>query len=142
MQDEMTKLRDEMSDKGVRFDDTTMRLERSIEDTKYWIEQYNTAFKSAEGQFNSVRTEFMQEVEQLNSKINLKVGVKDMHANFRDLSDVLIVKFGQLEDCKEGLRDMLVYQKFFYPLMVQSAISENLANFKPAMADQKFVQYQ
>jgi hypothetical protein len=36
--------------------------------------------------------------------------------NFKDLSDLLLVKFRQLENCKEGLRDMLVYQKYFYPL--------------------------
>ena len=142
MQEEMGKLREEVADKGVKFDDTTMRLERSIEDTKYWIDQYNAAFKAAEGHFNCVRTEFLQEVEQLSAQLSLKPSVQDMHANFRDLSDVLLVKFGQLEDCKEGLRDMLVYQKFFFPLLVQSAITENLAHFKPAMNDQKFVQFQ
>ena len=142
MHEEMGRLREEVADKGVRFDDTTMRLERSIEDTKYWIDQYNAAFKAAEGHFNSLRAEFLQEVEQLTAQLRLKPSAKDMHANFRDLSDVLLVKFGQLEDCKEGLRDMLVYQKFFFPLLVQSAISENLASFKPAMADHKCVQFQ
>jgi len=41
-----------------------------------------------------------------------------MHANFKELSDLLIVKFKQIEDVKEGLRDMLVYQKYFYPLQL------------------------
>jgi hypothetical protein len=35
--------------------------------------------------------------------------MSDMHANFKELGDLLIVKFKQIEDVKEGCRDMLVY---------------------------------
>lgn len=65
-----------------------------------------------------------------------------MHANFKELADLLIVKFIQIEDVKEGLRDMLVYQKYFYPLQLQTTISENMQQFKAAMQDQSFVTYQ
>ena len=39
-----------------------------------------------------------------------------MHLNFKALSDLMFVKFKQLEDMKMGLRDTLVFQKYFYPL--------------------------
>jgi predicted DNA-binding ArsR family transcriptional regulator len=38
-----------------------------------------------------------------------KVSIHDMRSNFKDLGDILMVKFKQIEDCKEGLRDMIVY---------------------------------
>lgn len=36
---------------------------------------------------------------------------------------------------------MLVYQKYFYPLKVQSMITENMQKFKIATQDHDFVQY-
>jgi hypothetical protein len=59
--------------------------------------------------FNNIRTEFLSEIEQLKYGQSTKVGILDMRANFKDLSDILMVKFKQIEDCKEGLRDMVVY---------------------------------
>lgn len=32
-----------------------------------------------------------------------------MRVNFKAISDLMFVKFTQVEDMKEGLRDMLVY---------------------------------
>lgn len=60
----------------------------------------------------------MSQIEQLKYTLLLKVGITDMHANFKELSDLLVVKFKQIEDVKEGLRDMLVYQKYFFPLQL------------------------
>ena len=39
-----------------------------------------------------------------------------MKANFGKLNDMLYIKFTQLEDMKAAQRDMLNYQKNFYPL--------------------------
>ena len=78
-------------------------------DVKFAIDQYNTSFKEADSKFNNVRTEFQSEIEQLKYIQKGKVGITDMHANFKELGDLLIVKFKQIEDCKDGLRDMLVY---------------------------------
>lgn len=55
---------------------------------------------------------------------------------------MLAIKFKALEDMKDGLRDMLVFQKYFYPLKVQSMITENMRNFKTAADDQTFSAYQ
>ena len=37
------------------------------------------------------------------------VSTNDMKLNFKALSDLLFVKFTQLEDMKTGLRDVLVF---------------------------------
>jgi len=54
------------------------------------------------------------------------VTTHDMQLNFKALSDLMFVKFSQLEDVKMGLRDTLVFQKYFYPLQMQILISESM----------------
>jgi hypothetical protein len=48
---------------------------------------------------------------------------------------MLIVKFTQLEDVKAGCRDMLAYQKHFYPLQMQAMLTENMKHCKAAAED-------
>lgn len=71
-----------------------------------------------------------------------KVEISMLRENMETLTGLLSVKFKQVEDVKDGLRDMLVYQKYFYPLKVQSMITENMQKFKIATLDHDFVQYQ
>lgn len=70
-----------------------------------------------------------------------KVEISMLRENMETLTGLLSVKFKQVEDVKDGLRDMLVYQKYFYPLKVQSMITENMQKFKIATQDHDFVQY-
>ena len=41
-----------------------------------------------------------------------------MKKNFDKLNDMLFIKFQQVESNKQALRDMLNYQKYFYPLQM------------------------
>ena len=51
-------------------------------------------------------------------QVEAKVSINDMKLNFKTLNDMLFVKFRQLEDTKQGMRDLLTYVKYFYPLQV------------------------
>ena len=64
-----------------------------------------------------------------------------MRENMSTLSSLVSMKFKQVEDVKNGLRNMLVYQKYFYPLKVQSMITENMQKFQIATEDRDFVAY-
>ena len=64
-----------------------------------------------------------------------------MRESFETLSGLLSVKFRQVEDLKDGLRDMLVFQKYFYPIKVQGMITENMRQFKTATDDTTFTTY-
>ena len=64
-----------------------------------------------------------------------------MKKNFNKLTDMLNIKFRQVEDNKHALRDMINYQKHFYPLQMQAIIGENMMNLEAAMRDQSYVQY-
>lgn len=65
-----------------------------------------------------------------------------MTKNFNKLNDILFIKFKQVEDNKHAVRDMLNYQKYFYPMQMQSIIGENMMNLDIAMKDQGYVQFQ
>ena len=65
-----------------------------------------------------------------------------MRANFKALTDLLFVKFTQVEEMKQGLRDMLVYQKYYLPLEMQVFFSKYMENFAAANQDAAFVTFQ
>ena len=52
---------------------------------------------------------------------------------------MLYIKFTQVEDVKQALRDVLTYQKHFYPLQMQAIIGENMMNLTSAINDQAYV---
>ena len=58
-----------------------------------------------------------------------------MKKNFDKMNDMLYIKFTQVEDNKQAVRDMLNYQKYFYPLQMQAIIGENMMNLEAAMKD-------
>jgi hypothetical protein len=48
--------------------------------------------------------------------LRLRVSITDMKLNFKKLNDMLFIKFTQVEDVKAGLRDVIAFQKDFYPM--------------------------
>lgn len=58
------------------------------------------------------------DLAKLNYDMSKLVSTHDMKLNFRALSDLLFTKFTQLENMKTSLRDVLVFQKYFYPLQM------------------------
>lgn len=58
-----------------------------------------------------------------------------MTKNFNKLNDMLFIKFTQVEENKQALRDMINYQKHFYPLQMQALIGENMMHLDSAMRD-------
>ena len=62
-----------------------------------------------------------------------------MKKNFNKFNDILFIKFKEVEDNKHALRDMLNYQKYFYPLQMQAIIGENMMELDSAIKDQSYV---
>lgn len=48
--------------------------------------------------------------------ITRKVTIEDMKQNFKQLNDILLIKFRQVEDTKEACRNLITYQKFFHEI--------------------------
>jgi len=55
----------------------------------------------------------------MNESMSKRVSIEDMKLNFKTLNEMLLVKFRQMEDVKNSVRDVLTYQKHFYPLQMQ-----------------------
>ena len=55
-------------------------------------------------------------MENLKLTLENKVSSYDLKTNFQGLNDMLFVKFKQLEDTKTAVRDLIVFQKHFYPI--------------------------
>lgn len=85
-----------------------------------------------------IKVEMRGQIDRLEHDIGKLVTAHDMKQNFRALSDLLFVKFSQLEDMKTAQRDMLVFQKYFYPLQMQLLITESLDHLAAAKNDHAF----
>ena len=81
-------------------------------------------------------------MEQIQFDCSRKVRIDDMKQNFKQLNDILVVKFRQLEDTKEATRNLITYQKFFHQIQTQQLISENLMALKAARQDENFMTFQ
>ena len=55
-------------------------------------------------------------MENLKLTLENKVSSYDLKTNFQGLNDMLFVKFKQLEDTKTAVRDLICFQKHFYPI--------------------------
>ena len=52
----------------------------------------------------------------MNFELGRRVRSDEMKQNFKQLNDILQIKFKQLEDTKEACRNLIVYQKYFNPI--------------------------
>jgi hypothetical protein len=75
-------------------------------------------------------------------ELSRKVRVDDMRQNFKQFNDLLFIKFKQLEDTKEAVRNLISYQKFFHPIQTQQLISENLMKIDSIKNDENYIDYQ
>jgi hypothetical protein len=65
-----------------------------------------------------LKTEINGRLDNVLDQLNLRVSIDDVTLNFERLNDLLLVKFSQVEDTKESVRDIMAYQKYFYPLQM------------------------
>ena len=91
-------------------------MQKTVTDAKYWLDKYTKAYKENDAKIGEMQGEFNGKIEAQNFQLQRRITVEDMKANFGKLNDMLYIKFTQLEDMKAAQRDMLNYQKNFYPL--------------------------
>ena len=48
-------------------------------------------------------------IEQISYDCSRKVLIDDMKQNFKQLNDILVIKFKQVEDTKEACRNLITY---------------------------------
>ena len=90
---------------------------------KFWLDNYQKQARELEEKFHELRREVVSECRKLQFSLDKKLDSAVIEESFETLQGLLSVKFKQVEDVKDGLRDMLVYQKYFYPIKVQGIIT-------------------
>lgn len=114
-------------------------MDQVISDSKFWMEKYTKAYKENDAKIGEMQGEFNGRIETIHFQLTRRVTVDDMNKNFKKLNDILFIKFKEVEDNKHALRDMLNYQKYFYPLQMQAIIGENMMELDTAIKDQSYV---
>jgi len=93
----------------VQVEDKAKKIELKFVDVKFWLDSYEKKAKELEDYFYSLRSEMMSDCQKLQFNLDKKLEVSAMRDSFETLSGLLSVKFRQVEDLKDGLRDMLVF---------------------------------
>lgn len=124
--DALSQQREFFAESCVKVDDKAQKLKHQILDVKYWMETYTNSHKELDTTMSLLKSELKGDYEKAMFALEQKLDVRAMRDNMNTLSTLLSLKFKQVEDVKNGLRNMLVYQKYFYPLKVQSMIIENM----------------
>eukprot|EP00352_Strombidinopsis_acuminata_P000101 CAMPEP_0176338600 /NCGR_PEP_ID=MMETSP0126-20121128/81_1 /TAXON_ID=141414 ORGANISM="Strombidinopsis acuminatum, Strain SPMC142" /NCGR_SAMPLE_ID=MMETSP0126 /ASSEMBLY_ACC=CAM_ASM_000229 /LENGTH=123 /DNA_ID=CAMNT_0017681661 /DNA_START=521 /DNA_END=892 /DNA_ORIENTATION=- len=99
-----------------KLDAHEQKMDAQFTETKYWLEKYTTSYRDNDKLVNSFRAETRGKIERMDDILDRKVTVEDMKKNFRALNDMLFIKFKQVEDLKTTCRDIVLYQKLFYPM--------------------------
>ena len=139
---QVADMRSDNQKQATRNENLETRMDQVLADAKFWLEKYTAAYKENDAKIGSMQGEFNGRLDSIHYQLKQRVTVDDMKKNFNKLTDMLNIKFRQVEDNKHALRDMINYQKHFYPLQMQAIIGENMMNLEAAMRDQSYVQYQ
>lgn len=113
----------------------------SIMNNQFFMDKNATQMVKIEKTVEHLKTFMDSKIEQMSFDLDRRVRVDDMRQNFKQLRDILLVKFKQLEDTKEATRGLITFQKFFHRIQTQQLISENLLALKVAREDPGFMQF-
>lgn len=95
-----------------------VEMEATITDAKFWLDKYCKALKENDAKIGEFQGEFNGRFDALLFELGRRVSVDDFRRNFDKLNDILFIKFSEVEDMKAAQRDMINYQKHFYPLQM------------------------
>ena len=85
------------------------RMEKQIADCSFWMQEYTKSFKDNDEKLGVIDSQMNGKMETLEYQIGQRVTINDMTKNFEKLTDILLIKFSQVEDNKQAVRDMLNY---------------------------------
>ena len=105
----MADIRAEIAKDRSKTDGLEQRMDETITDAKFWLEKYTKAYKENDAKIGEIQGEFSGRIETIFYQLSRRVTNDDMQKNMEKLSDMLYIKFQQVEENKQTLRDMLTY---------------------------------
>ena len=73
------------------------RMDRTIQDCKYWLDKYTKAYKENDAKIGELQGEFNGRIETIFFQLDRRVTIDDMRKNFNKLNDMLFIKFTEVE---------------------------------------------
>ena len=64
-----------------KLENTESKLERTITDTKYWLDNYAASYRESDKTMNSVRVDCIGRLEAVEFALSRRVSVDDLRAN-------------------------------------------------------------
>lgn len=110
-------------------------MDQVLSDSRYWLENYTKAYRENDKRIADMKSEFNGRLDTIFYQLTRRVTNDDLKKNMTKLNEMLFIKFRQLEDVKQAVRDVHTYQKHFYPLQMQAIIGEHMMNLSAAMSD-------
>ena len=94
-------------------------MDQVLNDSKYWLDRYTKAYRENDQMIARLQSEFNGRLETVFYQLSRRVTNDDIKKNFDKYNEMLTIKFRQVEDVRTSLRDVITYQKYFYPLQMQ-----------------------
>jgi len=64
----------------------------------------------------SLKAYYDGKIDNINFDLSRKLKIEDAKQNFKQLNDILAIKFKQLEDTKDSMRSLIVFNKYYQPV--------------------------
>lgn len=74
--------------------------------------------------------------------ITFKVSHDELKRNFEQLNGLLSLQWRHMDELRKSVRNVITYQKYFYPLQTQNIISESFMKLKEVQDDGPFISFQ
>ena len=113
-------------------------MTETITESQHWLKLYTDSFKNQETNFGSLKAWVQDNISNVKEDVKSFVTKKTLKHNFSSLNDLLFVKFKQLEDTKAAVRDLIGFQTYYYPIQLQTAISENINELTGSLEDIRY----
>ena len=118
-----------------KIDAQEARMDQVLNDSKYWLDRYTKAYRENDQMIARLQSEFNGRLETVFYQLSRRVTNDDIKKNFDKYNEMLTIKFRQVEDVRTSLRDVITYQKYFYPLQMQQLLGDTMMNLEAALKD-------
>lgn len=89
--------------------DFANELTLKLDDSKFLMSKYTDRFQESENFLAAYKVDLKSEMDNIRYEMSKRISNTDMELNMKALKDLLLLKFEQIEDIKEGLRDVMVF---------------------------------
>jgi hypothetical protein len=115
----MTELKKTNTENGRLTNDFANHIEAykaSFMSDQFYKDKNDAWRAGVDKKIESLKAYYDGKIDQINFELSRKIKIDDMKQNSKQLNDILGVKFKQLEDTKDAMRSLIVFNKYYQPI--------------------------